>query len=393
MPDTDRDEIAPSGVERLLTLPFVLVVASGLAYFVALAMLNPVLPVYVERELGGGGVAVGVGVGAFAVGAIVLRPFAGRIGDRIGRRILLVGGAAVVAGATALYGVVASLPWLVVMRVIAGVGEAAFFVGAATMITDLAPEARRGEAVSYWSIAVYGGLAVGPYLGELVLGTPGHEHWTTAWLLSAGLAAVAVLVGLCTREAADRPPPPSGPQPLLHRSAIAPGFVLLLGLVSLAGWSGFVKLYAEKNLGLDDVGGVFLLYGALILAIRVLGARLPDRLGARRAGSGALALGTLGMAVIAAWPTVAGLYLGTFVFAVGMSLLYPAMLVLALDGVDPSERGSVVGTFSSFFDLSQGLGALICGAAVSLVGYRGMFVTVAVLAAAGLVYLRAAVTR
>ena len=70
-----------------------LVVACGLAYFLALAMLTPVIPHYVEDELGLGKVAVGVAVGAFAFGAIALRPFAGRIGDQMGRRVLIVGGA------------------------------------------------------------------------------------------------------------------------------------------------------------------------------------------------------------------------------------------------------------------------------------------------------------
>ncbi len=50
-----------------------------------------------------------------------------------------------------------------------GLGEACFFVGATTMATDLAPEERRGEAVSYWSVALWGGLAFGPVLGELLL--------------------------------------------------------------------------------------------------------------------------------------------------------------------------------------------------------------------------------
>ncbi|MGZ4786318.1 MAG: MFS transporter, partial [Acidimicrobiales bacterium] len=63
---------------RLLTLRFALVVTSGLAYFLALGMLLPVVPLFVKDELGGNNVAVGVAVGAFAVGAVLLRPFAGR---------------------------------------------------------------------------------------------------------------------------------------------------------------------------------------------------------------------------------------------------------------------------------------------------------------------------
>ena len=37
--------------------------------------------------------------------------------------------------------------------------------------------------------------------------------------------------------------------------------------------------------------------------------------------------------------------------------MYPALFVLALEGVSDAERASVVGTISSFFDASQGLGA------------------------------------
>ena len=72
-----------------------------------------------------------------------------------------------------------------------------------------------------------------------------------------------------------------------------------------------------------------------------------------------------------------------------MSLMYPALLLLALDGVSDSDRASVVGTFSSFFDASQGLGAFICGAVVAVTGNRGAFTTGAVCAVAGLVLLRA----
>jgi len=53
-----------------------------------------------------------------------------------------------------------------------------------------------------------------------------------------------------------------------------------------------------------------------------------------------------------------------------MSLMYPALLLLALHDVNEDERASVVGTFSSFFDLSQGLGAFVCGTVVHFTGDR-----------------------
>jgi predicted MFS family arabinose efflux permease len=285
-----------------------------------------------------------------------------------------------------------SLAWLVFARLITGIGEAAFFVGAATMITDLAPVERRGAAVSYWSIAVYGGLAFGPALGEFVLG---DDRYVATWIVSAALALLAAIVGCTLKEtgehgaAAERRPL----RPLLHPAAIRPGIVLMLGLIGLAGFTTFVTLYARNELHQSGAGVVFIVYGVCILLVRIFGARLPDRLGPIRSGTYALVLGAAGLAAMTAVRSVAGLVIGTVIFAGGMSLLYPALLVMALCDVPDSERASVVGTFSSFFDLSQGLGALVCGAAQQLIGYRAAFGTGAVLAAVGCVVLRAGAAR
>ena len=376
--------------ERLLTPRFVLVVVVGLSYFLSLGMLLPVVPKFVEHHLGGGSLQVGVAVGAFALGAVLLRPFAGRIGDRFGRRLLIVGGALVVSLAAALYLTASGLAVLMAVRVLGGVGEAAFFVGAGTMITDLAPEARRGEAISYWSVAVYGGLAFGPWLGEWALGT---DDYAKVWVISAGLALTASLLGLFTTETArlDLVPAAGAPRPpLLNRSALAPGAILFLGLVGLAGFTEFVPLYVGE-LGMADSRGVFLVYGCVVLAVRIIGARLPDRIGPLRSGTLATSAVAAGLVLMAVVAHPAGLYAGTVVFAAGMSLLYPAMLTLALMGVPANERGSAVGTVSSFFDASQGLGAAMLGGVAALSGYRGSFVGGAVLAVAGLALLRSGV--
>ncbi len=385
--------------ERLLTPRFILVVVVGLSYFLSLGMLLPVLPLFVRDGLGGSDVAVGVAVGAFSVGAVLLRPFAGRIGDRWGRRVLMVGGALTVAVSAGLYHLASAIGLLVVIRVLGGIGEAAFFVGAGTMITDLAPETRRGEAISYWSVAVYGGLAFGPTLGETLLA---KDQYGRVWTVAAALALFAAILALFTREsmapqtaaeqAATAAGVPRVRAPLLHRSALAPGLVLFLGLVGLAGFTEFVPLYVTE-VGLDDSRSIFLLYGCLILAVRIFGAKIPDRIGPLWAGTGATALAGVGLFIMAAVPRPVGLYLGTAVFSIGMSLLYPAMLMLALTGVPARERGSAVGTVCSFFDASQGLGAVVLGGVAAFAGYRGAFFGGGVLAIVGLVLLRSGIDR
>jgi MFS family permease len=362
---------------RMVTGRFAIVTLATFAYFLGLGSLLPTLPRYVEDELGGNGFAVGLVVGAFAVSAALIRPWAGRIGDRHGRRILLSGGSLLVGLATLAYTQVDVVGGLVVLRLLTGIGEAAVFVGAATATQDMAPSHRRGEAASYFSVALYSGLALGPGLGEHVAGSWGYDR---VWLVAGGASLVAAILGLGTPsvKAPDAPRPRS----LLHPAALAPGLVLMLGLIPFTAFAAFLAIYGP-DVGLDDTGPVFFAYAGMVLAIRLFGAKLPDRLGWRRASTIALAAVGSGALAVALWASVAAVWLATGLLGLGMSLLYPALFSAALEDVPDHERSQAVGTFSLFFDLSQGVGAPLLGIVVALSSERGAFAVAALAAGAG----------
>jgi MFS family permease len=359
----------------------VLVMAAVFSYFSGLGALMPTLPRYIEDELHGGGLEVGAGVGAFAVSAALLRPWVGRFGDRRGRRVLVAGGAATFAVSALLYTVATNLPLLVLARLVSGVGEAGVWVGAATAVQDMAPDHRRGEASSYFSVALYSGLAVGPLAGEWLRE---HHGFNSVWLLVAGTSVTAAVLGLFTPNGVTS----QGHKPdhVLHRSAIGPGVILGLGLLPYVAFSAFVPNYAE-DVGLDSVGPVLLLYAGLVLVVRMLGARLPDRLGWRRTSTTALVLLTSGAAVLAAWADSLAIWASAVVFAGGMSLLFPALFSAMVNATPEEERTQAVGTFSLFFDLSSGIGAPLLGLVVSLTSERGAFAVASGVAASGLLFL------
>jgi len=236
---------------------------------------------------------------------------------------------------------------------------------------------------------VYGGLAFGPALGEFLLD---GDQFDRVWMTAASFALIAGVIALFTKETVDRSMNTAVKAPLINRVALPPAIVLFLGTVGLAGFSAFMPLYVG-DVGLDDSSSVFLLYGCTILALRIFGARIPDRIGPLRAGTLATIATAVGLVIMAVVQTKLGLYGGTLVFSVGMSMMYPSMLTLALTGVPDHERGSAVGTISSAVDLSQGVGAAMLGVAVRFGGYRGAFLTAAVLSAAGLLLLRGGIDR
>ena len=361
----------------LLSPGFVLVTAATLFYFVALGALLPTLPVYVEDELGGGSVAVGVTVGVFAVSAALLRPLAGRLGDTRGRRILVIGGSLVMGLSVLAYTLVDSIAALVALRLLTGAGEAAMWVGAATAIQDMAPDDRRGEAASYFSVALYAGLAFGPLVGEGLRDSAGFH---AVWIFAGCCGLVACALGFGTPRDVRREPQPFR---LLHPAALGPGAILLLGMLPFIGFATFIALYGP-TVGFADVAPLLLVYGVLVLVIRVVGAKLPDQLGWTRASSTALSVLAVGGLLLGLWSGAAGVWLAVVALAIGMSLLFPALFSATVAAVPESERGQAVGTFSLSFDLASGLGPAILGVVVALADYRAAFVVAGIGAAAGL---------
>ena len=92
--------------------------------------------------------------------------------------------------------------------------------------------------------------------------------------------------------------------------------------------------------------------------------------------------------MLAAVPTVAGLYTGAVIYALGVALHFPALMRLVVDAAPEHERSHAVATFSLFFDVAQGVGAALLGVLVALSGERAAFAAAAVLAAVGVIVLR-----
>ncbi len=361
------------------------VFAATLSSFLAIGAVITILPRYVSGPLAGGDVAVGVIVGAFAFSAVVTRPLAGRLADARGRRRVAIAGALVMAAGGALYFAPLGFGGLMAARLVLGVGDALVVTAGAAWTVDLAPVSRRGQAIGLFGLAIWGGLSLGPPIGEALFALGSYE---LVW----AFAVVAPLVGavLASRVPDTHVPAPrsAGGGPLIPVASRRPGVALLLANVGYAALAGFVVLHLEAQ---GDGRGplVFTVFAVAVVATRLLAGRLPDRLGARRTAVVAALCEAAGLVAVAVAGGAGVAIAGAVLMGIGFSSIYPALALLVIERADPERHGTALGAFTAFFDAGVGLGGPLVGVVVALAGYPAGFLAAAACALAGAVLVAA----
>jgi predicted MFS family arabinose efflux permease len=371
-----RPDVRPA---PLLTPAFLMLAVADLAYFTAAGVAIYTLPVYVTGPLGSDEAGAGLAFGAFAVTALVLRPFAGRASDTRGRRPLLLGGALLAAVSMGLTAHVDSLVMVVALRLLLGVAEAAFFVASFAALADLAPPSRTGEALSYNSLGLYLGLTLGPLLGDFLVHSFG---FTVSWYGAVLLLLLAAAVVLRLGETRAPRTADEAPARLIHRKAIAPSMGFLASVIAMGGFLAFATLHADA-VGLARTSIPIALYGGVVVVSRVVFAKVPDRLPALPLGAAALAAIAAGLLLMAGWPSPAGALLGAVLMALGVTFSTPAFFSAVFATATPSERGAAAGTASASLDLGLGGGPILLGFVAETAGIPGAFTVGAGVALAG----------
>ncbi|MEA3078370.1 MAG: hypothetical protein QOF60_3278 [Actinomycetota bacterium] len=347
---------------------FVLLGLCASLFFFAYGAGLPVLPRFV-LSLGGDGSDVGLVVGGLAVGALVVRPSLGRLGDRRGARRLLIGGSLLASAGFAATAFVHVIPLLVPLRAAIGAGQAAVMIGGTSLAIELVPEERRGEAAAFILVAFQLGVGSGPLLGELVLE---HQGYGAVWLVCAAAALAAGVVATRLPARAGRGVSSSGK--LLHPAGVKPGLVMMAAIFGHVAFAAFIPLLAV-DAGVVRTGPLFVLMAATMVVSRVLGRHLPDRLGPVTGGAIACSLIATGLFGISQARQPAMLFAMTFVLGSGWALLFPCMVIPVVDGSATSGRSAALATFTMFLDIGSGLGGVVLGKVADATSYRHTFVT------------------
>ncbi len=321
------------------------------------------LPPYIEsigliRDLG-------LIIAMFLVVESILKSPMGSLGDRFGRRPLIVGGA-MLSCATALGMTMArNLGFILTLRAIDGIAAAAIWPTLiATVGGSVKPE-KRTTAMSVITATYIAGVALGPLLGGYV--NDAVQSKTASFYLASILFAVTAIVAffLTPHRSAEDTETAHQEESKFKSADLLVGLraipdMMIMAFVAFFGiglLQPIIKLFTMSELGLSETGfGVLILPVAVIVAaFNFTAGRLGDRWGKARSVRYGLLLTAISMWGIVlshfTWQfAVAGILLG-----IGFVLAMPAWLALVSDIAAPRVRGAVVGALGT----AQGIGAVI----------------------------------
>ncbi|KWU47785.1 MFS transporter [Pseudomonas palleroniana] len=299
-----------------------------------------------------------------AITAVIVA--AGSLGDRVGRRRLLLIGLLLFALACGLCAAAPSLPWLVVARGLQGLGAASMMAMTLALVGDTVTKAHTGHVMGLLGTMSALGTALGPSIGGVLLSLWG---WRALFLvgLPLGLLATTLAYRYLPTDRLRR----SNATGLGWRVALADGplraGLAMSALIAAVIMATFVvgPFYLSRGLGLDATWmGLAMAVGPCVAACAgVPAGRLTDHLGSRRmtlAGLGLLFCGALLLSCASGLPA----YLTALVvLTCGYSLFQAANNTAVMSDVHATHRGTV----SGLLNLSRNLGLIIGTSALGAV--------------------------
>ncbi|MGH2961021.1 MAG: MFS transporter [Solirubrobacterales bacterium] len=352
-----------------------------------LGLIAPLLP-EIEDRTGASEAALGISLTVYAVPVVLLSLPLGRAADEIGRRPLLIGGLLLTGAGSALIAVSDSLAVLMAARAVQGIGAAGSWIAALSVVSDLAPPGKRGEAIGLALAANSVGSIGGPALGGVTADLLGFG---APFLIVCGASAVlaAAVVFVFPRETRREPVVTPAWGTIIRATRSGIGAVAIGIAIGGAAVLGVVELVApldlDLRLGLSSsaIGLLFALSIAVDAPLAPIGGRWGDRRGRRAPAMAGLATLALSVALLAVLESTLGAALALALFGAGFSLSFSAAVPWLDEAFGEVQRGLGYGLLNLLYAAGYAIGPLIAGGLLEVASADLAYLLTAVLLGVG----------
>lgn len=357
----------------LWTGNFIKIIVVNFFIFFSFHMLLPTLPIFV-KSIGGQDSIVGLITGLFTISALLIRPFAGLLLDRIGRRSIFWTGLALFILATFSYSLFTAVTLVLLFRFIHGFGWGAASTSSTTIATDNIPRKRFGEGMGYTGLASSLAMAVGPATGIVLISALGFD---ALFYVSTLLAIVAFLISMFIRyRRVEKVAAPSRRAVLFEPTALKPTVLIFFMTTSYGTIVSFLSLYAAEK-GIANIGIYFTVNALALLVSRPFIGRMIDRFGLEKTLLPGLALLLFSTLLLSQAGSLGVFLLVALLYGIGFGAAQSSLQAMSLLGAPTHRVGAANATFMTGFDSGIGVGSILFGIIASAIGYEWMYILAA----------------
>lgn len=362
----------------------------GLGCYAAAYMRIPVLPLF-ARSLGAAAIEIGLINSSFMLAAGLFAIPLGILSDRVGRKPVAMAGLMVSALSSFLLALSRTPAQMMAIYVFAGIGIAAFGPTMMSFVADFSPLTHLGRSYGWYTMAMYGGMSIGPAIGGSFAYLFGYERvFTISAILSLIMFAIVLLTfprrrspRSCNLE--DRGSLKKIKALLKNRRLLACWLVTLFSCFGLGVFITFLPLYAsDQGIGAGKIGLIFAAHALVNALGRVPFGYLSDWVSDR---SNLVLIGLLGYSAAIAgtgFSTSPAMFVtSAFAMGISMGIAFTAIGAMISEMVPADFRGLAMGGYNTCIYIGMMLSGLIMGVVAHSFGFRACFVITACVNAAG----------
>ena len=366
---------------------FILIMLANFCAVQSYLLLLPTYPLYLQ-ELGYSKSVIGLLAGIFTLTSIMLRPFVGQKLNSGNRKAIYFAGQLITVVAVCFYPAIHAFGWLLMLRLLHGVGISITTTSANTIVTEFIPQDRMGEGLGYFSLSAVLSMAIAPGMGLFIVDQGGFGMLFAS---AVGLSLLSALFGLGVRygrrrqdslSLAARKAAKGG---LLEKSAIRPAFVMFLTGISFQVISAFLALYAAER-GVGQIGLFFTIYAFSLFLARPITGKITDRVGFHAAVLPGTILISGSMLLLWQADKLWMFLVAAILFGFGYGSVQNALQAMAVLSSPGNRKGSAVSTFYIGLDLCILVGTSAGGFVAEAVGYSSMYLLTTIPVMLGLIF-------